>query len=288
MTPNLCLGERLDGPNWSGCPIGRFSPPGQESPLAVATTQDTLFVWLDGASTARVRSRGETIHYQRHNGVLDLMAVDEQALISHDNPGHAGTSLLVGFPEDLRTRLGGDEFRHSTIRSHFDVSDPHLSGLAHALIAQCQHGEPYGRLYTESISTALVAYLYRKYDPGTSPPVSRFRARSGQLSLVHQQKVVNLIHSQLSQDIGLSDLAAVTGYSQAHFLRLFKATFSTTPYRFLTELRVQEAKRLLRGRHQALADVARACGFADQSHFNTVFAHHVGMPPGRYRSQVLS
>jgi transcriptional regulator GlxA family with amidase domain len=47
--------------------------------------------------------------------------------------------------------------------------------------------------------------------------------------------------------------------------------------------RVEQARGLLIANDMSLADVALACGFADQSHFTRVFSSAIGMPPGAWR-----
>ncbi|MGJ7519755.1 helix-turn-helix domain-containing protein [Variovorax sp. LT1P1] len=43
------------------------------------------------------------------------------------------------------------------------------------------------------------------------------------------------------------------------------------------------ARELLRASDLPLAEVATACGFADQSHFTRVFSRAEGAPPGHWR-----
>jgi transcriptional regulator GlxA family with amidase domain len=45
---------------------------------------------------------------------------------------------------------------------------------------------------------------------------------------------------------------------------------------------------LLLGSQMSLADIALACGFADQSHFTRIFARSTGAPPGSWRRSVRS
>jgi transcriptional regulator GlxA family with amidase domain len=59
----------------------------------------------------------------------------------------------------------------------------------------------------------------------------------------------------------------------------------TSPYRWLLLQRVSRAKSLLRKADWSLADIAAACGFADQSHFTRVFTSIVGASPGAWRKQ---
>jgi AraC family transcriptional regulator len=51
-----------------------------------------------------------------------------------------------------------------------------------------------------------------------------------------------------------------------------------TPYRWLIGRRVERAKTLL-GVTSPLADIALACGFADQSHMTRMFKRATGMAP---------
>jgi AraC family transcriptional regulator len=55
------------------------------------------------------------------------------------------------------------------------------------------------------------------------------------------------------------------------------------PYRWLSRLRIEEAKRLLRLNTLPLSEIALACGFGDQAHFTRVFSREVGAAPGAWQ-----
>jgi AraC family transcriptional regulator len=282
---NLCIGDRIDPVGWTGLPMGRFAPPGHGPLLPVAASQDTLFVWRDGASQARVRTRGRLVHYERRAGVMDIMAADEEAFIAHDVPEAPGECLLVALPPGIRERLGEASVKPGQLPSRFGFRDAHLSDLVHALEQQCLEGEPWGGLYTESISLALASYLVTRY--GESQPYPRPSAvpAAGRFTTALQRRLYQYIDERLASDVSLQMLAAFSGYSQQHFARLFRNTFNESPHQFLTRLRVEHAKRLLRSDRDSLSEIALACGFADQSHFSSVFARKTGLPPGRFRVQ---
>lgn len=278
---NLCLGERLDAPGWTGLPLGRFKPPGHESALPVAAAQDTLFVWKDGASAAGVSSRGRTLHYARHDGVIDFMAAEEEALVVHDRPDAPGEALLVAVP---REALGPATAVPARLGSRFGLIDPLVYEAARALERQCLEGEPLGKLFTESISTAIVSYLVGTYAERPPQPASTRGARLGAMSAAQQAHLMRFIDEHLSDNVGLNEMAQLVGYSPAHFLRMFNRTFGTSPHQFVVELRIERAKSLLKGDSQSIADVAAACGFSDQSHFTASFTRRTGVPPGRWRA----
>jgi AraC-like DNA-binding protein len=99
-------------------------------------------------------------------------------------------------------------------------------------------------------------------------------------------RVKAFIEENLSGAIGVDDLAVVSGLSSFHFARQFRKATGVAPLRFVMARRVERAKDLLVGNDFALSEVAMAAGFADQSHFSTVFKYFTGLPPGRWRDVV--
>ena len=77
------------------------------------------------------------------------------------------------------------------------------------------------------------------------------------------------------------ELEAVTGMDRFRLSRHFRAVFSTSPHRFQTMRRLQQARRMIEA-GEALASVAPATGFSDQSHLNRHFRKAFGITPGRW------
>ena len=280
----LCIGEPLCPPGWTGLPLGRFAPPGHGTSLPVAAVQDTLFVWNDGSSGARVRCGSDTRHYDRHDGVLDIMTTDDECFIEHDAPETPGSCLLVAFPAELRqARSDGANGDDLMLRSSFGFRDEHLRRLARCLEAQCRDGEPFGRLFTDTLSDAFLERLTAHHAAGPGAGADSSRRASGTLSPQARAKVYRYIDDHLASDIGLDDLARLVDCSPQHFQRLFKKTFDASPYQFVLALRIDRAKALIRRGKLSIAEVATACGFSDQSHFSTSFSRRVGVAPSRYR-----
>jgi len=77
------------------------------------------------------------------------------------------------------------------------------------------------------------------------------------------------------------ELERVTGLSRFTLARQFRACLGTSPHRYLTLRRLDRARARI-GAGEALAEVALACGFADQSHFTRQFKQAYGLTPGRW------
>ena len=59
-----------------------------------------------------------------------------------------------------------------------------------------------------------------------------------------------------------------------------------TPFHYLLEFRVNQAKNLLVSGDEAVVEIALACGFESASYFNRVFRRCVGMTPSEFRRRM--
>ncbi|HEY8582597.1 MAG TPA: AraC family transcriptional regulator [Capillimicrobium sp.] len=89
------------------------------------------------------------------------------------------------------------------------------------------------------------------------------------------------LREHFDRAVPLAELATVAGLSRFELVRRFRAQTGLTPHLFQTSLRVARARALLASGTPP-AEVAAACGFADQAHLGRVFKRAVGVPPGRY------
>jgi transcriptional regulator GlxA family with amidase domain len=64
-------------------------------------------------------------------------------------------------------------------------------------------------------------------------------------------------------------------------IRVFRASFGLPPYKYLEQIRIQQARRLIRLGFP-LTHVVHATGFSDQSHLTRYFKRIVGVTPGMY------
>jgi transcriptional regulator GlxA family with amidase domain len=60
-------------------------------------------------------------------------------------------------------------------------------------------------------------------------------------------------------------------------------TYGETPHQWRSRIRVERAKTLLQETSLTIVDIAKLCGFRDQSHLTRLFGQHMGMPSARWR-----
>jgi AraC-like DNA-binding protein len=91
----------------------------------------------------------------------------------------------------------------------------------------------------------------------------------------------DFVDASWAEPLRLSTMARVAGIAPHRFLRLFKQAFGQTPHRYLTERRLQEARRRLEAGDARVTDVCLAVGFTSVGSFSTLYRRRFGGPPGR-------
>jgi AraC-like DNA-binding protein len=96
----------------------------------------------------------------------------------------------------------------------------------------------------------------------------------------------DLIHEQPAEPLTVPRLAREAGVSPCHFVRLFHGAFGQTPHRYLTDVRIERARRMLAADEASVTDVCLEVGFSSLGSFSALFSRRVGMPPSGYRKRV--
>ena len=80
-------------------------------------------------------------------------------------------------------------------------------------------------------------------------------------------------------------LAQVSGVSEAHFARSFKAAFGAPPHRYLLSRRIERAKALLRDTDEPVTEIAFHTGWESLGTFGRVFRDITGENPSELRAR---
>lgn len=159
------------------------------------------------------------------------------------------------------------------------VRDTGIQRIMDLLVQELEANAPTGRLYVESLAFALATrYLRSGCECGEKPKPSASALPQRILNRVREK-----IEASLHTDVSLEALAEESGYSRAHFLRMFREATGVTPHQYVLDVRLRHAQEWLRNRNSALIDIAAMCGFSSQSHMTSVFRKRLGMTPGEFR-----
>ncbi len=109
-----------------------------------------------------------------------------------------------------------------------------------------------------------------------SNAVTGSKATIGQLAMRY-------ISENYTDRISIKDICDAIGYSKSTVLSSFKKEFSTTINSYLTNMRLERAKKMLENENTTINEVALECGFSDQSYFSKVFSAKYKITPTEYR-----
>lgn len=93
----------------------------------------------------------------------------------------------------------------------------------------------------------------------------------------------HFIEQHYAEEITVKKLAKLGNLSVSSFTRIFKNELHLTPIEYLIEVRLQQAKKLLRRKEIPITQVALRCGFNSSSHLASSFQRVLHMTPSEYR-----
>jgi AraC family transcriptional regulator len=135
------------------------------------------------------------------------------------------------------------------------------------------------RLLLDQLETKIALYLLRHHNARQKPSFRPSTSRA-QMSIA-----MEMLDSNLDGNLPVAELAQACGLSRGYFIRAFRDETGKTPHQWLLCRRLDRARTLLSCSQMSLADIALACGFADQSHFTRLFSRVIGQPPGTWRRE---
>ena len=175
--------------------------------------------------------------------------------------------------------------RADAVRYLAGVEDPLIRQIGLTIHQQLICESSAGRMLVEVAAMALTARVAQAY--GHDRPDTPVQHGAETECPDRIRRAIDFIRDNLQRELTVAEIAAVACLSPFHFTRMFKRVTGKTPYGFVSEERLDRARRLLGDRTIPLVDVALSSGFSSQGAFNTAFKRSVGRTPGEYR-QYLS
>lgn len=98
------------------------------------------------------------------------------------------------------------------------------------------------------------------------------------------ERVMKVVNANLSNpDFNIDILAQEAGISRANLYRKIKEITGISSGKFLRNIRMEQAARLLKAGQNDVSQIAELVGYADSSHFSTAFKNHFGISPSEYQ-----
>ena len=141
-----------------------------------------------------------------------------------------------------------------------------------------------GRRVALEVARGLVMFLKR---PGGQSQFSAQLAAQAEPA-GGAERFAELAHwmaANLRRDLGVERLAERMAMSPRNFARRFAEALQVTPARYVQQLRVDAARRLLTDGHQPVARITERCGFASAEAMRVAFQRHLNVAPAAFRAR---
>lgn len=136
-------------------------------------------------------------------------------------------------------------------------------------------------VYGEMYCAAAASIVYRLYSDIYFYEKS-FVKKSKDRSM---DAAVSYIEAHYREEICVKEVAKRSGYSEYHFNRKFKEIFGVTPYHYVTQRRLIEAKNLLLTSEDTIEKISQRCGFQNAVSFYNAFKKEFKLTPNQYKTK---
>jgi AraC family transcriptional regulator len=270
------------GLGWKGLVVERHQAPPCELPdLPVAHHIVELASQQHVSLGERPDWRGQLRPFSKYPGTCNCFPVGIRPKLRV----FTQTNLIVcglepEFVEEVSEELGSN--RVAQFRVQMDIRDESLGNLMRLLENAAKSGEPSGNLYVDHL---IYAFTLRLLSLGQGRQYTFIP--QGALPAHKLRRVIERMNADLDTDLDLRTIAAESGYSRNHFLRMFRAATEWTPHQYFLRLRIEKAQSLMKSQSLRIIDIAESCGFTSQSQFSRVFRRVIGVTPRQYRRDTL-
>ena len=261
--------------------------------------QNMLVHWHEEMEISRVESGElfydiEQVRYRLEEGDILLICPD-MLHSAHQLEDHPGVTDSVVF----HLRLAGLDTQDECTRRYVQPiregqicippvirrGDPCYEQISRCFdrLWECQEPQvPFRELLFKEQVMKLIRCLWQLSAQRPVEPVRRIsRAYDDKLKLA-----LAYIQQHYAQPITVATLADLCGFSQVHFMNIFKAAIGCTCIEYLVQYRLACAALALRETDHSVTRIAMDVGFQNTSYFNRAFRSQYGMTPTAYRKQL--
>jgi len=187
-------------------------------------------------------------------------------------------------PEFVRQVALGADMNPDKIEiiTTLDSRSPLIESMARMAFDELQRDDDVAatNLYADSLANLLAIQLLREYSSDRLPPAKQY---VNGLTNKRLKLVLDLIESDLSEDLSLKVLASAAGLSEYHFFCFFKQSTGLTPHQYVISQRIERAKELLQQTQMTVTEIAYLLGFSTPAHFTHHFRRKTGITPREMR-----
>ncbi|MBB3609425.1 AraC family transcriptional regulator [Rhizobium sp. BK602] len=232
--------------------------------------------------TPKLRASLGSDRITEYDAPLGCVAVNPAGVDSSLAWSETRKNLVIAIPPEALSELALQELDLANVELQppaFGTVDLRALEIAQRISVELTGKATPNELYLDSLVTLFGVHLLRTY----ASPMKQLPLSKGGLSAKSARRVEEYLHEHFTQKVHIAELAAVAGISPNHFILRFAKTFGMPPHRYLINLRLDFAEKLLIEGEIAIAEIAYMAGFSDQSHLATTMKRYRGKTPTELR-----
>jgi AraC-like DNA-binding protein len=159
--------------------------------------------------------------------------------------------------------------------------EPFVAALLEGMTAEWIAGRPGSASVASRLADVVVTTAIRTWVESGCGRILAIALRDAEIA-----RAVAAIHGDPGRDWSVDSLARLAHTSRSSFIERFRETTGEPPARYVTRVRIDEAKRMLRQHHASVAQVAATLGYGSDAAFSRAFRRVAGEPPTSWRRLV--
>ncbi|MDH2427475.1 AraC family transcriptional regulator [Sphaerisporangium sp. TRM90804] len=262
-----------DDVGWRSLLVQGFTHAAEAEHVPLPAVSDLhLVLCVAGNADMSIHTGGKPVRRRWVPGHLELMVPGRATSMSYRATSRLST-IQVHIPSLTVKRttgaLGGREPDFEALSAALRAGDPVVEQLLRSLAGASGVSD----LYAESAAAFLSTHVLTAGRNERLPGPEHAAVRAG----------VAIMRERLAEPLTLATIAAEVHLSVYHFVRVFREATGQTPHRYLIQLRIERARRLLVTTSLSVEQIAGRCGFASPGALSSAFLRHTGVRPSAYR-----
>ncbi len=127
----------------------------------------------------------------------------------------------------------------------------------------------------------VMRQIQEKLEKNKAEEIDDFKENDYQHTVI--KKIIKYIKENYNKIIKLSDIAKNFGYNADYLSQIFKKYTGKSFATYLTEIRINEAKKLMDSEENKIKDIALKVGYSNEMYFSTAFKKCTGVSPTEYK-----
>ncbi len=237
-----------------------------------------LFIGLDGGPPDPPRGMHAHVTHRDGHSALNAFWLLSPAVSTRLEAHPSGATIVLFVDSQGHRQSQGNALcagrAENELAAYSSADDPLRRELGDAVRATLARQSALPGGYLAQLAMTLAAHLLHSPGCGSLPPARRRGGAGATVRYIREH-----IDAHLAADLSLAALASLVALSPHHLAHTFSEVVGQPLHQYVLARRLEEAMRLLRQGGRSVAEVARAVGFADQSHLARQFKRRFGLSP---------